>query len=214
MNEVRQIVLAYAGQSLVGDANVLNVQLTGVLPRDLDAPTNFNKMSPAQRVTAARAALASAGVAGLAPLAQVRADRWGRGIALDAETWKPVCSHDGIFGHICGPSGIAKDSGSRAGRLHRALDRVLDELERKGRRRRPESDRDNRVAAADARRMNRRDQQTRTAVRDTRAYGERAMGTQAVNDELRRLAGLDAAGDGGDAAYFARAAAATCGWGA
>ena len=217
MNEVRQIVLAYAGQALEGDANVLNVQLTGVLPRDLDAPTNFNKMSPAQRVTAARAALASAGVAGLAPLAQVRADRWGRGIALDAETWKPVCSHDGIFGHICGPSGIAKDSGSRAGRLHRALDRVLDELERRGRRaRKRRPDLDNRVAA-DARtieRMARRDKRTVSDVRTTRDAGERAIGNHGSMNELRRLAGLDAADDGSDGAYFARCANLTCGLGA
>jgi hypothetical protein len=208
MKEVRQIVLAYAGQALEGDANVLNVQLTGVLPRDLDAPTNFNRMSPAQRVTAARAALAAAGVAGLAPLAQVRADRWGRAMGLDAEAVKPVRKPGGE---------PAKDSETRAAMLHRALDHVLDELERRGRRaRKRRPDLDNRVAA-DARtieRMARRDKRTVSDVRTTRDAGERAIGNHGSMNELRRLAGLDAADDGSDGAYFARCANLTCGLGA
>jgi hypothetical protein len=220
-NEVRQILTCHAGQSLMDERNVLHITLGGALDSSLDAPQKFNLLPAAERTRIARQALAQAGAINVreAP-GSMNLVEGAPARAMDAA---PRKAREGIFGHICGPSGIteepAKDSETRAGMLHRALDHVLDELERKGRRRnrkrRPERDLDNRVAA-DARRMSRRDQQTLAAARFTRDSGERALGNHGNMTEFRRLAGVDAAAadDGGDGAWLARAANLTCGLGA
>jgi hypothetical protein len=213
------------------EQNVLHITLAGVLDSSLDAPQRFNELPVAERTRIARQALARAGAV------NVREAPGSRNLveaaparAMDA---KPRCSHDGI-GHDLSegpspglaffgphPTRVTRDpdddpaedgGGSRAAMLHRALDYVLDELERKGRRRRPKNDLDNRVTA-DSRRMSRRDQRTLADSRFTRDSGERALGNHVNMAEFRRLAGVDAAvaDDGGDGAWLARAAAATCG---
>jgi hypothetical protein len=156
---MRQIIESYASE------NGMHITLSGIFnPRDTsDGPGShrrFNTLSPAQRVAAARDALEHAGAKGLPPLANIRSDCHGRAIGLDAEAFKPVRrSRDSLFGHVCGPSGITeeptKDSATRAARLHRALDRVLDERERRRKRRgadrEPRHDhRDNQVSADSA----------------------------------------------------------------
>lgn len=61
MNEVRQILTAHAGQTLVDEQNVLHITLAGALDSTLDAPQRFNDLPVAERVRIARQALAQAG---------------------------------------------------------------------------------------------------------------------------------------------------------
>jgi len=174
---MRQIIESYASE------NGMHITLSGIFnPRDTsDGPGShrrFNTLSPAQRVAAARDALEHAGAKGLPPLANIRSDCHGRAIGLDAEAFKPVRrSRDSLFGHVCGPSGITeeptKDSATRAARLHRALDRVLDERERRRKRRGTDreprdtrhNDLENRVSADSATAAQERQ------VRQTRDFG-------------------------------------------
>ena len=211
---------------MMDERNVLHITLGGALDSSLDAPQKFNGLPAAERTRIARQALAQAGAINVreAPgslnLVEGRPARAMDAVPRPGAPRKQLCSHDGIFGHIVGPSGItegpAKDSGSRAARLHAALDQVLDvmlEKRRRARKQRPERDLDNRVAA-DARRMNKRDRQTSTDVRATRDAGELAMGNHGNMGEFRKATGLDTADDGSDGAYFARCANLTCGLGA
>jgi hypothetical protein len=142
-NEVRQVVESYAGQRLTSDENCLHVVLTGVLGSGLDAPSEFNKMSALQRARIARDALARAGVVDLAPAAGRALDH-----AYRSPTAAPRCSHDSLFGHVCGPSGITEEpANSKFSAEDAAVFRGL--LKRpKARKRRPEQDRrDNQVAS-------------------------------------------------------------------
>jgi hypothetical protein len=124
----------------MSEENCLHIVLTGAIGNALDAPNRFNQMSPLERTRIARDALARAGVVDLAPA--------GRSRAADAA---PRRTRDALFGHICGPSGSTeeptKDSATRAARLHRALDRVLDKRERRRKRRGADRHDENRVAA-------------------------------------------------------------------
>ena len=142
-NEVRQVVESYAGQRLTSDENCLHVVLTGVLGSGLDAPSEFNKMSALQRARIARDALARAGVVDLAPAAGRALDH-----AYRSPTAAPRCSHDSLFGHVCGPSGITEEpANSKFSAEDAAVFRGL--LKRlRARKRRPE--RDTQVPANDA----------------------------------------------------------------
>jgi hypothetical protein len=61
MNEVRQVLTAHAGQTLVDEQNILHITLAGALDPDLDAPQRFNELPVAARTRIARQALARAG---------------------------------------------------------------------------------------------------------------------------------------------------------
>jgi hypothetical protein len=212
------------------ERNVLHITLGNALDSSLDAPQRFNELPAAERVRIARQALAQAGAINMrvAPgslnLVEGPPARAMDAVPRPGAPRKQLCSHDGLFGHICGPSGITEEpvkdgGGTRAARLHAALDQVLDvmpEKRRRARKQRPERDLDNRVAA-DARtieRMARRDKRTVSDVRTTRDAGELAMGNHGNMGEFRKATGLDTADDGSEGAYFARCANLTCGLGA
>lgn len=144
---MRRLTDCYAGE------DGLHCTLSGIFPNSVeDTPgthRHFNTLSPAERVKIARAALVSAGMKGLPPLEQVRCDRHGRAIALDADSVTPVLrsTNDGLFGHVVGPSGITEEpANSKLTAEDRAFVRGL--LKRmRPRKRRPERDRDNQVAS-------------------------------------------------------------------
>jgi hypothetical protein len=140
---MRQVVESYAGQRLTSDENCLHVVLTGVLGSGLNKPSEFNKMSALQRARIARDALARAGVVDLAPAAGRALDH-----AYRSPTAAPRCSHDSLFGHVCGPSGITEEpANSKFSAEDAAVFRGL--LKRlRARKRRPE--RDTQVPANDA----------------------------------------------------------------
>jgi hypothetical protein len=145
MNEVRQILMAHAGQSLLDERNVLHITLGNALDSSLDTPRRFNELSAAERIRVARSALAQAGAINVveAPVGLLNLVEGAPARAMDA---KPRCSHDGLFGHICGPSGITEGPDKISAEDAAVFRGLLKRL--KARKRRPEQDRrDNQVAS-------------------------------------------------------------------
>ena len=77
-----------------------------MLDSSLDAPQRFNELPVAERTRIARQALAGAGAINVREASgSMNLVEGPPARAMDA---KPRCSHDGLFGHICGPSGITE----------------------------------------------------------------------------------------------------------
>jgi hypothetical protein len=172
MNEVRQILTAHAGQSLMDERNVLHITLANAIDASLDAPQKFNAMSAVARVRIARQALAQAGAINVreAP-GSMNLVEGAPARAMDAKP-RQGCSHDGIFGHVCGPSGIsegpdkisAEDAAVFRGLLKRLKARKLRGTDREPRDTR-HNDLENRVSADSATAAQERQ------VRQTRDFG-------------------------------------------
>lgn len=194
---MRRIIEAYAGE------DGLHCTLSGVFPNSVeDTPgthRHFNTLSPAQRVATARRELASAGVAGLAPLAQVRANRWGRAMALDAEAVGPAAPVRRTSPGQVTAEGVA---------ILRGLLKRLRARKRRGADRDTRHDPENEVAA---------DADLARAVRATRDYGYREIDKGSRMGRATRVMDsarpLDHTGRPmSDLEYFQRAAASTTGW--
>jgi hypothetical protein len=167
MNEVRQVLTAHAAQSLMDERNVLHITLGNVLDSSLDAPRRFNELSAAERIRVARSALAQAGAINVveAPVGLLNLVEGPPARAMDS---KPRCSHDGLFGHVCGPSGITEGPDKISAEDVAAFRRVLARL--KGRRRRGADRHDENRVASDSGVA-----QQERQVRASRDYGYREI---------------------------------------
>ena len=172
-NEVRQVLTCHAGQSLMDQKNVLHITLGGALDSSLDAPQRFNALPVAERTRIARQALAQAGAINVAarPGSMSLVEGPPAARAMDAKP-RQGCSHDGIFGHVCGPSGISEGPdkiSAEDAAVFRGLLKRLKARKRRGTDREPRdtrhNDLENRVSADSATAAQERQ------VRQTRDFG-------------------------------------------